>query len=167
MGARRHGRPGLSLPYIGEVPTDPGLVLALTTTRAALQGAEETVVLRTAGQEWELHHSVRPAPKALVSGAHLTFGDLAPEAYSRAMATAAAPSKNTSTLPGAPPVTATVEHPAGHYGREPEASRERVTTRFTPCRRRGGFRMHGCPARSAGDQGSIPQRRSARRSHPT
>ncbi|MFD5489511.1 cupin domain-containing protein [Streptomyces virginiae] len=77
LDARDPGRPAPSLPYIGDVPADPGLVLALTTARAALEGADEAVVLRAAGHEWELHPSVRPALEALVSGARLTFGDLA------------------------------------------------------------------------------------------
>ena len=34
-------------------------------------------MLRAAGHEWELHPSVRPVLEALVSGARLTFGDLA------------------------------------------------------------------------------------------
>ncbi|WP_331746103.1 winged helix domain-containing protein [Streptomyces virginiae] len=62
---------------MGDVPADPGLVLALTTARAALEGADEAVVLRAAGHEWELHPFVRPVLEALVSGARLTFGDLA------------------------------------------------------------------------------------------
>ncbi|MFE5492596.1 hypothetical protein ACFQ7Z_21970 [Streptomyces virginiae] len=61
LDARDPGRPAPSLPYIGDVPADPGLVLALTTTRAALEGSDEAVVLRAAGHEWEFHPSVRPA----------------------------------------------------------------------------------------------------------
>ncbi|MEU9233549.1 hypothetical protein [Streptomyces subrutilus] len=77
MDARDPGRPAPSLPHIGDVPADPELVLALTTARAALEGADEAVVLRAAGHEWELHPSVRPVLEALASGARLTFGDLA------------------------------------------------------------------------------------------
>ncbi|WP_265294131.1 hypothetical protein [Streptomyces sp. SHP 1-2] len=77
MDARDPGRPAPSLPHIGDVPADPGLVLALTTARAALEGADEAVVLRTAGHEWELYPSVRPVLEALVSGARRTFGELA------------------------------------------------------------------------------------------
>nr|WSW64562.1 hypothetical protein OG513_39165 [Streptomyces sp. NBC_00998] len=77
LDARDPGRPAPSLPYIGDVPADPGLVLALTTARAALEGSDEAVVLRAAGHEWGLHPSVRPVLEALVSGARLTFGDLA------------------------------------------------------------------------------------------
>ncbi|MCX4546537.1 hypothetical protein [Streptomyces sp. NBC_01565] len=74
---RDPGRPAPSLPYIGDVPADPGLVLALTTARASLEGTDEAVVLRAAELEWELHTSVRPALEALVSGTRLTFGHLA------------------------------------------------------------------------------------------
>ncbi|WP_412180990.1 JmjC domain-containing protein [Streptomyces goshikiensis] len=77
MNARDPGRPAPSLPHIDDVPADPGLVLALTTARAGLEGADEAVVLRAAEHEWELHPSVRPALEALVSGARLTFGNLA------------------------------------------------------------------------------------------
>ncbi|WP_329202861.1 MULTISPECIES: JmjC domain-containing protein [unclassified Streptomyces] len=77
LDARDPGRPAPSLPYIDDVPADPGLVLALTTARAALEAADEAVVLRAAGHEWELHPSVRPALEALVSGARLTLGELA------------------------------------------------------------------------------------------
>ncbi|MFD8023943.1 JmjC domain-containing protein [Streptomyces lavendulae] len=77
MDARDPGRPAPSLPHIGDVPADPELILALTTARAALEGADASVVLRAAGHEWELHPSVRPALEALVSGVHLTLGDLA------------------------------------------------------------------------------------------
>ncbi|MFE9468625.1 hypothetical protein ACFYNW_34280 [Streptomyces virginiae] len=77
LDARDPGRPAPSLPHIGDVPADPELILALTTARAALEGADASVVLRAAGHEWELHPSVRPALEALVSSAHLTLGDLA------------------------------------------------------------------------------------------
>ncbi|MBP0932406.1 cupin-like domain-containing protein [Streptomyces sp. KCTC 0041BP] len=39
------GRPAPSLPHIGDVPADPGLVLALTTARAELEGTDEAAVL--------------------------------------------------------------------------------------------------------------------------
>ncbi|MCX4808765.1 hypothetical protein OG594_45695 [Streptomyces sp. NBC_01214] len=44
LDARDPGRPAASLPYIDDVPTDPGLVLTLTTARAALEGADGAVV---------------------------------------------------------------------------------------------------------------------------
>ncbi|MFF7300520.1 hypothetical protein [Streptomyces sp. NPDC008265] len=69
MDARDPGRPAPSLPFIGDIPADGGLVLALTTARAAPEGADEAVVLRAAGHEWEFHPSVRPVLEALVSGA--------------------------------------------------------------------------------------------------
>ncbi|MFE6086041.1 hypothetical protein [Streptomyces virginiae] len=52
----------------------PGVI---TAARAALEGSDGAVVLRAAGHEWELHTSVRPVLEALVSGARLTFGELA------------------------------------------------------------------------------------------
>ncbi|MFF7300568.1 hypothetical protein [Streptomyces sp. NPDC008265] len=77
LDGRDPGRPAPSLPYIGDVPADPGLVLVLTTARPALEGADEAVVLHAGRHEWKLDTSVRPALETLVSGAHLTFGDLA------------------------------------------------------------------------------------------
>ncbi|MET8751393.1 hypothetical protein ABZW32_15030 [Streptomyces sp. NPDC004667] len=58
-------------------PRRTGLVVALITAQAALEGTDAAVVLRAAGHEWELHLSVRPVLEALVSGARPTFGDFA------------------------------------------------------------------------------------------
>ncbi|WP_051774843.1 JmjC domain-containing protein [Streptomyces sp. NRRL S-237] len=80
LDARAPGRPAPSLPYIGDVPADPGLVLSLTTARAALEGADGAVVLRAAGHEWEFTPMVRCALERLVSGARLTLGELAERA---------------------------------------------------------------------------------------
>jgi hypothetical protein len=78
LDGRDPGRPAPSLPYVDGVPADPGLTLALTTARATLEGSDEgVVVLRAAGHEWELHASVRPVLEALISGARLTFAELA------------------------------------------------------------------------------------------
>ncbi|MFD0271733.1 hypothetical protein ACFVGY_34955 [Streptomyces sp. NPDC127106] len=74
---RDPGHPAPSLPHIGDVPADPGLVLALATARPALEGSDTSVALRATGHEWEFHPSVRPALQALLSGARLILGDLA------------------------------------------------------------------------------------------
>lgn len=77
VDATHLGHARLSLPYVGAIPPEPGIVVRLTCPRACLAGGEGVVTLAAAGTEHDFAAPARPVLESLVTGEPVTLGVLA------------------------------------------------------------------------------------------